>query len=374
MGGRPGDVLLACGARCFAVGWSPIDVAMEFQRQVAVVVIGRNEGARLEAALGSALRTGVAVTVYADSGSSDDSVASARNLLGERLVHELDPARPFTASRGRNEGFAVARRADANFRYVQFLDGDCTLHPEWLRVGADYLDRHPEVVAVAGRLREERRDRNPYHRLADMEWDRAPGEVETTGGIWMVRADAFARSGGYDERIAAGEELEFSLRLCAQGEKIVRLADDMAYHDIDMARFGQWWRRAVRSGEAYAEGYYVQRLRGKRPHLKEVMSVLAWGAAVPSVCIAASTRLPLLGGGLLAAAYGRLWWKVYHDASRRQWSPDDARLYATAVVLQKFAGVVGVARFLHRWSKRDVVGKSVTRSRLFETNASGSGQ
>ena len=60
---------------------------------IAAVVIGRNEGERLEASLRSVQAAGLPV-VYVDSGSSDGSLAAARKL-GVELV-ELDPTRPST--------------------------------------------------------------------------------------------------------------------------------------------------------------------------------------------------------------------------------------------------------------------------------------
>ena len=65
------------------------------------VIIGRNEGARLVAALQAAAPQ-VDVIVYVDSGSTDNSVAEAENA-GAIVLH-LDTSRPFTAARARNAG------------------------------------------------------------------------------------------------------------------------------------------------------------------------------------------------------------------------------------------------------------------------------
>ncbi len=74
----------------------PSDRADEADPQLGVVVIGRNEGPRLETCLTS-LRAALPNVVYVDSGSSDGSVAFARSL-GCRVV-ELDMSLPFTAAR-----------------------------------------------------------------------------------------------------------------------------------------------------------------------------------------------------------------------------------------------------------------------------------
>ena len=85
---------------------------------IAIVLIGRNEGARLKNALAS-VKGLVERVVYVDSGSTDDSVAHAR-AEGVEVV-ELDMAIPFTAARARNAGFERVK----DLRYVQLVDGDC---------------------------------------------------------------------------------------------------------------------------------------------------------------------------------------------------------------------------------------------------------
>src|SRR3954469_12557148 len=96
---------------------------------IAAVVIGRNEGARLEACLHS-VRRDLNVIVYVDSGSTDGSVELARGLGADGV--ELSKERPFTAGGGRNSGFARFREAPPQAEFVQFIDGDCELQPGWI--------------------------------------------------------------------------------------------------------------------------------------------------------------------------------------------------------------------------------------------------
>src|SRR5688572_13834671 len=99
------------------------------QDQIGIVVIGRNEGERLVNCLKS-VKPDANVVVYVDSGSTDGSVEAAERL-GARVVR-LDMARPFTAARARNEGFARLTALHPGARFVQFIDGDCELVPGWL--------------------------------------------------------------------------------------------------------------------------------------------------------------------------------------------------------------------------------------------------
>jgi GT2 family glycosyltransferase len=216
-----------------------------------VVVIGRNEGARLGRSfdsLGALQRT----AVYVDSGSTDASVALARRRGIE--VVALDPSLLLSAARARNAGFRRLVELHPDTAYIQFVDGDCELAEGWLETAATALAAGPGAAVAAGWLRERDPDRSIYHRLADLEWNGGgSGEVDEVGGIFMIRREAFERSGGFDEGLAAGEELELCHRLRAQGWRLLRLDRAMASHDLAMTRFRQWWRRALRFGYASAK-------------------------------------------------------------------------------------------------------------------------
>ncbi len=70
---------------------------------IGIVVIGRNEGKRLQSCFDS-LNQIAYRKVYVDSGSSDNSVEIAKSNSLE--IIELDPRKPFSAARARNEGVA----------------------------------------------------------------------------------------------------------------------------------------------------------------------------------------------------------------------------------------------------------------------------
>ena len=131
------------------------------QLQIDAVVIGRNEGERLLACLDS-LAGQVRRIIYVDSGSSDGSVAAAKARGAE--VVPLDMSRPFTAARARNAGLDRLS-ANTSDGLVQFLDGDCSLDPGWLRQGADFLAQHPDVAVACGRRREQNPSGSIYNWL-----------------------------------------------------------------------------------------------------------------------------------------------------------------------------------------------------------------
>lgn len=212
--------------------------------KLGVVVIGRNEGERLHRCLKSVVSVAV---VYVDSGSTDTSVALARQLGIE--VVELDMSTPFCAARARNAGYTSLVRGEPDIGYVQFLDGDCELVPGWLATAQDALERRPRLAIVAGRLKEREPDASIYNRLGELEWNfLGSGDVGSVGGIFMIRCQVFDSVGGFDPSVLAGEEPELCQRLTRLGWAISRLDADMAWHDLAMLRFGQWWKRQIRGG------------------------------------------------------------------------------------------------------------------------------
>ena len=249
---------------------------------VGYVVIGRNEGERLRVCLESVL-SAANVVVYVDSGSTDGSVRMAQRM-GANVVN-LDLSVPFTAARARNEGFRRLRDLVPDLEYVHYVDGDCELVDGWQGKAVQFLDEHKNVAVVCGRLRERYPEKSIYNMLCDMEWDATAGAAKSCGGISMMRVKAFETVHGFRADLIAGEEPELCVRLRASGWHVWRLGDEMAFHDAAMLRFGQWWKRTVRAGYAYAQAAV---LHGAPPELhgvSESRSAWFWGAGVPTVII-----------------------------------------------------------------------------------------
>ena len=306
--------------------------------RIAAVVIGRNEGARLEACLDS-LCGRVARIVYVDSGSTDGSVSLARRLGAE--VVELQRSLPFTAARARNLGFATLRDGPMP-DYVQFVDGDCIVDPEWITVAAGHLDANPQAAAVCGRRRERFPEASVYNRLCDREWDTPVGPARACGGDAMIRAAALVAVGGYRETLIAGEEPELCLRLSRLGWDVWRLDAEMTAHDAAIHRFGQWWRRCRRGGYAFAEGAFLHGKAPERHWVAERRRAVAW-SVLP---ITAATALaPFGGAALLVLLVYPL--QVVRLAAREGVLRRASWENAIFTVLAKFPEALGVGRVLH---------------------------
>ncbi len=214
---------------------------------ISVVVIGRNEEARLERCLLSVARMhreGFAVEViYVDSGSTDNSLEVARRL-GAKTVALLEE-HP-TAALGRNAGWHLAQG-----KFVLFLDGDTVLDAEFvLRSLADFK---LNTAVVWGHRRELHPRASVYQRVLDLDWVYPAGESAFCGGDALFRHDVLERTSGFDPYLIAGEEPELCRRLLELGYIVQHVDRAMTGHDLGIMRLGQYWRRAMRAGHAYAE-------------------------------------------------------------------------------------------------------------------------
>lgn len=315
---------------------------------IAVITIGRNEGDRLLNSLGSIKKVlpETSPLIYVDSGSIDNSKENAEKLGA--IVLDLDLSIPFTAARARNTGLEYIIKHYPQINYIQFLDGDCELHPQWLDKAKERLEKNPSLAVVCGRRREKYPEKSLYNRLIDLEWNTPIGEAKACGGDALIRISALKEVNGYNSSLICGEEPEMCIRLRQKGWKIERLDLDMTYHDAAMYKFSQWWKRSIRGGWAIAEGYAMH---GKPPEnymVKEHKSGYLWGFFIPFIAIvfAYFTKSLTL---LLLLSYLLLFWKIYRYRINFGDSQENARLYAFYCVLSKFPQFIGQCQY---WWKR----------------------
>lgn len=307
---------------------------------IGVVVIGRNEGNRLQRCLESVNPAGANV-VYVDSGSTDQS-AELAHAMGVEVV-ELDMNAPFTAARARNTGFQRLHELAPNMAYVQFVDGDCEIVDNWIAHAAAFLDSHKDVAAVCGRLRERHPERSIYNMLCDIEWDTPPGNVKACGGNAMMRVDAYKKAGGFLPDLIAGEEPELCLRMRAAGWRIWRLDAEMALHDAAMYRFRQWWKRTLRTGYTYAQGAHMHGSSPERYRVRESHSAQFWGLGLPLMTVICTLSFGAIGLVILTA-YPL---QVIRLALRGNRSSRENGWRAFFLVIGKFPEMLGQIKFLY---------------------------
>lgn len=311
---------------------------MNTSGMVAAVAIGRNEGDRLIRCL-TTLKAQVDRLVYVDSGSTDGSVAAAREM-GVTVV-ELDTATPFTAARARNAGFE-ALRGDGLPEFVQFVDGDCGVEPDWIAAALAAFTERADLGIVTGWRAEIYPDASIYNALVEFEWHRPAGEILACGGDMMVRSADFEAVGGFDPTVIAAEDDEFCTRIRKSGKKLLRLPLPMTRHDAAMTRFGQWWQRAVRSGHGFAQ---VGDLHPEyfRP---EKRRVVLFGAVLPVLALFGLFWPPLILAAL--ALYLLSYIRTVQGLRREGLGRRMALHQALFLSLSKFPNLLGMIRYYRR--------------------------
>jgi hypothetical protein len=161
----------------------------------------------------------------------------------------------------------------------------------------------------------------------------------------MMRLEALNAAGGFDPELMAGEEPELCGRLRALGWKIWRLDCPMTEHDANIMRFGEWWRRAVRSGFGYAQVWHrCSRAPRRSSMAPQLRSAIFWVVLVPIGTIIAAV-LFRQGAFMLAIpiAYAV---QLVRIGSRRRGSARSRLRSSGLVMIAKVAELAGALRYV----------------------------
>lgn len=243
--------------------------------KIALVMIGRNEAKNLAISLPSMVALFNKI-IYVDSGSTDGSQALA-GKFGVDVI-DLDISQPFTAARARNAGLEAILESEVDFKYIQFIDGDCELIPAYLEQALEFLELNSDYAMTCGRRVERYPEVSVYNELCDIEWNTPVGETNYCGGDITIRVDAIRKIGGYRAGLIAGEDPELCVRIRQEGWKIYRIDADMTRHDANITRISQWWKRAERAGYAFAEGASIHGDTPQRHWVDEARKNWLWGS------------------------------------------------------------------------------------------------
>ena len=315
---------------------------------IGYVAIGRNEGRRLARCL-EALSKVSGNIVYVDSGSTDDSLEIAKKSGVEIVALTAD--KPFTAARARNAGFERLLQKWPAIELVMFIDGDCAVIDDFPAAARAELGDAPDIGIVTGRCRELNRGASIYNLVCDMEWDGPVGDIDACGGIFMARAEAFQAANGFNPSVIAAEDDDFCIRVRENGWRIRRIAEDMCFHDAEMTRFDQWWRRAVRAGHAYEQVASLHKGYFAGPRRR----ALIWGLILPTLTV---IMAPFTNGLSLALLllYPLSFIRTRANLIKGKADTRDATIYSGFLTLSKFPNLIGMLDF-HR---KRLFGKDLT--------------
>lgn len=322
---------------------------------VSVVIIGRNEGDRLQRCLQSVTAMeavpGGQEVLYVDSGSTDRSIELAVSF-GARALR-LDTERP-SAARARNAGWRAARG-----RWILFLDGDTILHPAFTRTALRFADVN-SIAAVWGHRREIHPEASIFQRVLDLDWVYPAGDSDFCGGDVLMRREALESVNGFDDTLIAGEEPELCARLRAGGYRILHIDAPMTGHDLAITRWHQYWKRASRAGYAYSQ--VAWRTRNGRMRLwAEESAANRKRAAILLASVPLLLLCFLCAPWLAAAGATAALMLVLRSAWRARWksgNPVSLLLYAVHSHVQQipiFAGQLAFRRDLAHHRQRGLI-------------------
>lgn len=217
---------------------------------VKIIILNWNGAEHLRRYLPSVVAAappGVGVVV-ADNGSTDDSVVLLEREFPSVEVLRLD----------RNYGFAggynrALKQIEADFYLL--LNSDVETPAGWLEPLVECLDAHPDVAAVAPKLRADA-DRSkfeyagasggyidflgyPFCRgrmLRTVEYDRGQYDDErdvfwASGAAFCCRAEVFHALGGFDDDFFAHmEEIDLCWRMQLAGYRVRIVPQSVVYH------------------------------------------------------------------------------------------------------------------------------------------------
>jgi hypothetical protein len=250
-----------------------------------VIVTAPKAGKSPEAAIRSA-GDGRAIVFVSDP-KNTEAQDVARN--SGAVIAECAQTGVLTPGRLRNAGYRQLKKIARHIEYVQFLDAETALAPDWISTAEKFMGRRPEVSMIEGGAANQR--------ALPPESDDASGggERESLGGAAaFIRADAFEQAGGFRGDLPVVEVSDLSVRLRKRGGRIWRLPSVMTIVRPKKRSLSGWWGSKLQHGY---ENAFAASLHGGPPErlgVSETVGAVVFGFALP-------VALVLLAGALYAA-------------------------------------------------------------------------
>lgn len=217
---------------------------------VSVVVVAYNESARIQGCITAILANDFPefeVVVVDDA--SDDDTASIAAACDDMRVKVLRNEVRLGPAASRNFGISACRGD-----YIFFLDADCTVGSDWIRMGAEPMEDNESIIAVEGAMFYERArpsifDKvpvNPFYNL-ELRGSLTAPRCDFGSGNLAIRRSALLTVGGFNARRYPNgrEDTDLGRRLMRLGEFAYAPAMK-AIHRAETWRLGSLLRNARR--------------------------------------------------------------------------------------------------------------------------------
>jgi GT2 family glycosyltransferase len=316
---------------------------------ISLVLIGRDEAAHLGAALDHALAGAHDMDVlghstevlFVDCGSRDTSLAIAYARPGVRVLSLTGT--PLNAARARNLGIAEARG-----EFVQLLDGDMFVHPQWLPNALEAL-ADEDLAAVGGRIHERQLRSSPWNTAFGMDWAEEPARPAILGGAALWRTASLRSLDGFDPTLRLGEDPDLYLRARAQGFEVARINTMMASHDLGLKSALAWWQRACSVGRSRACVFlkHSEDTAVRRNLRSPVLTLTALGLGFGITLFAGPTALGFLALGVAGIVLRHAVRAMARGTPLRQAFIHAVHVYAIKIPVALAALVVLLSPFRH---------------------------
>jgi Glycosyl transferase family group 2 len=249
-----------------------------------VVVVASDNKASPEAAIRSA-GDGRAI-VFVAVGGAPDATATAKGagaVIAEGSERSFIPA-----GRARNAGYRQLKKIAPHLEYVQFVDADAALDPDWIATAEKFMARRPEVSIVTGAIKSLSGSRLSHAPTGSRDNADDEGEIQCVyGGSALMRVESFEAAGGFRGDLLTAETVDLCIRLRRRGARIWRLDEAMAICR-SAVKPGGWWAQSRQRG---FDNAYCASLHGGPPErlgmMDTVLAVL-WGFLFPTAVISAA--------------------------------------------------------------------------------------
>ena len=320
-----------------------------------VVIVGTDKKLSPEAAIQSA-GDGRAI-VFVAVGAAPQTTAAARNAGA--IVVEGDAASLSTGGRARNAGYRQLKNIAPHVKYVQFLDADCALDPNWISTAEKFMARRSEVAILEGEFTTPSGAAALFPTLRAQKRAEGYGEIQyTVTGSALMRVENFEAVGGFRGDLPTAETEDLCVRLRRRGARVWRSEETMALCSRPAPGGAGWWSRSFKRG---FDNAFCASLHGGPPERLGVVDTLLavfWGFLYPLgvICAAAAAAVavvmldlhisPILAGvGVAAAGAGVLVLRFIASILRRGVFKSSSWGAAFVAVMGRFPAFLGACAF-----------------------------
>ncbi len=271
-------------------------VSPEASAITGIVVVGMRSKISPEAAIRSAGDS--RAIVFTPVGMAPEPLALARRAGA--VVVEGDERSLATGGRARNAGYRQLKKIAPHLRYVQFVDSDYALDPDWISVAEKFMERRPEVTMVEGGIQTQSGASIEYRTIAEQKRCEATGEIPLIANASVfMRTENFEAAGGFRGDLLVRETEDLCVRQRRRGARIWRLDENMLICESRKQKLSKWWSESIRRG---FENAYAASLHGGPPErvgVADTARAVIWGFTFP-LAIVASALIGGVGAAILA--------------------------------------------------------------------------